>query len=149
MPGFDRDGPRHDDSRFHHQSLNPSLPVAGQFQPPQGNKNMAINWTSVGSTLSGLTTALTAAGVSSTSMPSILQSIGLASNPNQSAEMAICSQLLQFTGNPAVENELVMKLVTEQGLPQSAAALAMTLTAPGTDIPSRVLEIEQLIKQGG
>lgn len=110
---------------------------------------MAINWTSVGSTLSGLTTALTAAGVSSTSMPSILQSIGLASNPNQSAEMAICSQLLQFTGNPAVENELVMKLVTEQGLPQSAAALAMTLTAPGTDIPSRVLEIEQLIKQGG
>src|ERR1700731_3080905 len=119
MPDFHDHDPRRDDPRFHHQwqNLNPSLPVAGQPQL-QGNQNMAINWTSVGSTLSGLTTALTAAGVSSTSMPSILQSIGLASNPNQSAEMAICSQLLQFTGNPAVEQELVMKLVTEQGLPQ-------------------------------
>ena len=82
-------------------------------------------------------------------MKSALQQIGLASNPNQSAEIALCSQLLQFAGNPAVEQELVMKLVTEQGLPSSAAALAMTLTTPGVDIPSRVLEIEQLIKQGG
>jgi|SRR6202035_274550 len=110
---------------------------------------MAINWTTVGTTLSGLTTALSAAGVSAASMPSILQQVGLVSNPNQSAELALCSQLLQFAGSPAVESELVMKLVTEQGLPTSAASLAMTLLTPGTDIPSRVMEIEQLIRQGG
>lgn len=110
---------------------------------------MAFNWSTVGSTLSGLTTALSAAGVSATSMPDILNQIGLASNPNKSAELSICAQLLQFTGNPAVEQELVMKLVTEQGLPQSAASLAMTLLTPGADIPNRVLQIEQLIRQGG
>jgi hypothetical protein len=110
---------------------------------------MAFNWTQLGSTLSGLTSALSAAGVSASSMPNILQQIGLASNPNESAELALCSQLLQFAGNPALESELVMKLITEQGLPASAASLAMTLLTPGTDIPSRVLEIEQLIKQGG
>jgi len=110
---------------------------------------MAFNWSSLGTTLSNLTTSLTAAGVTPADMPNILQQIGLSSNPNQSAEIALCSQLLQFAGNPAVEQELVMKLVTEQGLPSSAAALAMTLTTPGVDIPSRVLEIEQLIKQGG
>jgi hypothetical protein len=110
---------------------------------------MSFNWSSLGTTLSNLTTSLTAAGVSSTSMPNILQQIGLASNPNQSAEIALCSQLLQFAGNPGIESELVMKLVTEQGLPASAASLAMTLLTPGTDIPTRVLEIEQLIKQGG
>lgn len=110
---------------------------------------MSFDWSAVGSTLGNLTTALSAAGVNSTSMPSILQQIGLASNPNQSAELAICSQLLQMGANPAIEQELIMKLVTEQGLPASAASLAMTLLTPGTDIPARVLEIEQLIRQGG
>jgi hypothetical protein len=110
---------------------------------------MAFNWAQLGTTLSNLTSSLSAAGVSATALPNILQQIGLASNPNQSAELALCSQLLQFAGNPGVETELVMKLVTEQGLPASAASLAMTLLTPGTDIPSRVMEIEQLIKQGG
>jgi hypothetical protein len=110
---------------------------------------MSFDWTSVGTTLGNLTTALSAAGVNSTSMPNILSQIGMAANPNQSAELAICSQLLQLASNPAIEQELTMKLITEQGLPASAAALAMTLLTPGTDIPARVLEIEQLIKQGG
>jgi len=110
---------------------------------------MSFNWSQLGSTLSGLTSALATAGVSAASMPNILAQIGLASNPNESAELALCAQLLQFAGNPALESELVMKLVTEQGLPASAASLAMTLLTPGTDIPSRVMEIEQLIRQGG
>jgi hypothetical protein len=109
---------------------------------------MPLNWSSIGSTLSGLTTALTNAGVSSANLPNILQQIGLVSNPNKSAEIAICAQLLQFAANPAIEQQLVMKLVTEQGLPSSAAAVAMTLTQPGVDVTQKVLEIEQLINQG-
>lgn len=110
---------------------------------------MAFDWAQLGTNLANLTSSLTAAGVTQAAMPNILQQIGLASNPNQSAEIAICGQLLQFSNNPAIEQQLVMKLITEQGLPASAAALAMTLLQPGVDIPSRVLEIEQLIKQGG
>lgn len=110
---------------------------------------MAFDWAQLGTNLANLTSSLTAAGVTQAAMPNILQQIGLASNPNQSAEIAICGQLLQFSNNPALEQQLVMKLITEQGLPASAAALAMTLLQPGVDIPSRVLQIEQLIKQGG
>ncbi len=110
---------------------------------------MAFDWAQLGTNLANLTSSLTAAGVTQAAMPNILQQIGLASNPNQSAEIAICGQLLQFSNNPAIEQQLVMKLITEQGLPASAAALAMTLLQPGVDIPSRVLQIEQLIKQGG
>ena len=110
---------------------------------------MAFDWAQLGTNLANLTSSLTAAGVTQAAMPNILQQIGLASNPNQSAEIAICGQLLQFSNNPAIEQQLVMKLITEQGLPASAAALAMTLIQPGVDIPSRVLQIEQLIKQGG
>jgi hypothetical protein len=109
----------------------------------------SFNWASIGSTLGGLTTALSNAGVSSTSMPSILNAIGLSSNPNESAELAICSQLLTAMGNPQLEGALAMKLATEQGIPPSAATLAMTLTQPGVNIPQVVMEIEQLIKQGG
>jgi urea transporter len=108
-----------------------------------------INWSQVGSTLAGLTSALSAAGVTSSAIPGLLNTIGLAANPNESAEIAMCSQLLSFAGNPAVEGELAMKLATEQGIPQDAAQLALTLTQPGVDIPTRVLQIEQLIKAGG
>ena len=44
---------------------------------------------------------------------------------------------------------LTMKLVTEQGIPQDAASIAMTLLQPGVDIPQTIIEIETLIKQGG
>ena len=85
---------------------------------------MAFDWAQLGTNLANLTSSLTAAGVTQAAMPNILQQIGLASNPNQSAEIAICGQLLQFSNNPAIEQQLVMKLITEQGLPASAAALA-------------------------
>lgn len=109
---------------------------------------MGINWQSVGTTLSGITSALTAAGVTGTAQTPILQQIGALVNPGQSTELAICAQILQFAGNPAIVNELAIKLATTQGIPPVAASLAMTLTQPGVDIVSRVLQIEQLIKQG-
>lgn len=110
---------------------------------------MSLNWSGIGSTLSGLTTALSAAGVSSTSMGSILNAIGLSSNPNESEEIAICGQLLTASGNVQLQEALAMKLATERGIPADAAALAMTLANPGVNAPQVVLEIEQLIKQGG
>lgn len=110
---------------------------------------MAFNWSSIGTTLSSLTSALSAAGVSASTMPSILQQVGLVVNPNQSAELAIAAQIMQFSGSPQIVNELAIKLATEQGIPASAAQLAMTLTQPGVDVPTRVLQIEQIIKQGG
>jgi hypothetical protein len=110
---------------------------------------MSFNWSNVGSTLGGLTSALSAAGVSSSSMPSILNAIGLSTNPNESDELALCSQILQAIGNPQLQDALAMKLATERGIPSSAAALAMTLAQPGVNVPQTVMEIEQLIKQGG
>ena len=41
------------------------------------------------------------------------------------------------------------KLVTEAGIPADAAAIAMTLTQPGVNVATAVLQIEQLIKSGG
>jgi hypothetical protein len=114
---------------------------------------MSVNWSGVGSTLSGLTSALSAAGVSSTSMGSILSAIGLNSNPNESAEIALCQQILTYSAmgavNPALVSMLADKLATEQGIPADAGALALTLVTPGVNIPQTILQIEQLIKQGG
>lgn len=109
---------------------------------------MSINWSNVGSTLSGITSALNAAGVSASSMPSILGAIGLSQNPNQSEELTLCSQILMASANPALAEALAMKLATETGIPASAAALAVGLGQPGVDIPTRVLQIEQIIKNG-
>lgn len=110
---------------------------------------MSFNWSMVGSTISGLTSALSAAGVSTASMPSILNAIGMSSNPNQSEELGLCSQMMVAMGNPVLVEALAVKLATERGIPASAASLAMTLTQPGVNIPQVVMEIEQLIKQGG
>lgn len=111
---------------------------------------MALNWSSIGSTLSGVATALGAAGLTpgSANFNSIMGSIGLAMNPNQSEELAICQQIIMYSANPMLLTNLVTKLMTEQGLPMAAAQLASTLLTPGTDIPTRVIQIEQIIKQG-
>jgi hypothetical protein len=110
---------------------------------------MSVNWSGIGSTVSGITSALTAAGVSSSSFGSILGAIGLSQNPNESAELSICQSILLGAANPALVNALAIKLATEQGIPQDAAQLAMTLGMPGVNAVQVVLEIEQLIKQGG
>lgn len=111
---------------------------------------MSINWQSIGSTLSGVTAALNAAGVTSANAVSgILASIGLASNPNQTEELTLCSQIMIAAGNPMLAGALGMKLATEAGIPAAAAAMAVTLGQPGVDIMGRVMQIEQVIKQGG
>ena len=110
---------------------------------------MSFNWSQVGSTLSGITTALSAAGVNASSIPGLLNQIGLASNPNQSEELQLCTQILMAAGNPAMVSALATKLVTEAGIPADAAAIAMTLTQPGVNVATAVLQIEQLIKSGG
>ena len=110
---------------------------------------MSFNWSVIGSTISGITSALSAAGVNSTSMPALLSAIGLATNPNQSEELALCGQIMMAASNPALVAALTMKLVTEVGIPPTAAAVAMTLAQPGTDITGKVMQIEQLIKSGG
>jgi hypothetical protein len=109
----------------------------------------SINWGQIGSTLAGITGALTAAGVNGSSQNPILNQIGLLINPNVTQELALCQQLLQFAGNPQIEAQLAMQLATKQGLPPAAAALALTLTQPGVDVPTRVLQIEQIIRSGG
>lgn len=109
----------------------------------------SVNWSAIGSNLSGVQTTLSNLGITGTSASAILGSIGLSANPNQSAELAICGSILMGMANPVMVQALTMKLVTEQGIPQDAAALAMTLLQPGVNIPQTVLEIETLIRQGG
>jgi hypothetical protein len=78
---------------------------------------------------------------------SILAQIGMASNPNQSEEIAICQQIMiAATGNPALVSAIAVKLATETGIPPAAASLALTLGNAGVDIPTRVMQIEQIIK---
>ena len=109
-----------------------------------------INWAGIGANISGLTTMLTNLGVSQTGQTSILTQIGALMNPNQAQELAICSQILMFSStSPAMVAQLSVKLATEQGIPPAAAQLALGLTSPGVDIPGRVLQIEQIIKNGG
>jgi hypothetical protein len=110
---------------------------------------MAINWSNIGTALSSVTTAMTNLGITGTTASNLLGAIGLASNPNMSTEIAICGQILMFSSNPAMLEKLEMTLATEQGIPQAAAALALTLANPGVDIPTRILQIEQIIKNGG
>ena len=64
-------------------------------------------------------------------------------------ELALCQQMMLGAGNAAELQLLVSKLVTEQGLPADAAAVAMTLLTPGVDVTSKVMQIESLIKSGG
>ena len=110
---------------------------------------MGINWTGVASNINSITTALSNLNITGTTANSILSAIGLASNPNESEELQVCSQILMFANNPTMVAALATKLATEIGIPQSAAAVAMTLTQPGVDVTAKVLQIETLIKQGG
>ena len=110
---------------------------------------MSVNWSAIGTSLSGVTSTLSSLGITGQSASQILGSIGLSANPNQSAELAICSSILMGMANPMLVQALTMKLVTEQGIPQDAASIAMTLLQPGVNIPQTIIEIETLIKQGG
>jgi hypothetical protein len=108
-----------------------------------------INWSSIGSTLSTVAMTLSSLNITGSTAQSILGAVGLASNPNESAELQVCQSIMLGMANPTLVSALVMKLVTEQGIPQDAAELAMTASQPGADIPKIMLEVETLIKQGG
>jgi hypothetical protein len=110
---------------------------------------MSANWSSIGSSIGSIATGLSSLGITGSTAQSILGLVGLSTNPNESAELSICQSILMAQANPTIQQALLMKLVTEQGIPQDAAALAMTLAAPGANVPQIVLEVEQLIKQGG
>ena len=70
---------------------------------------MGFNWSSVGSIFSGITSALTSAGVSASTIPNIMAQIGLAANPNQSEEMNICAQIMIVAGNTDLVKALAQK----------------------------------------
>jgi len=108
-----------------------------------------INWSQIGSNISAITTSLGNLGITGATATSIINSIGNASNPNLNDEISICKQILQFNGNPAIVAELSVKLATEVGIPQSAAAVALTLSQPGVDVVTKVMQIETLINSGG
>jgi hypothetical protein len=110
---------------------------------------MSFNWSSLAANLSGLTSALTAVGVTPANMGTVLNQIGAISNPSETEELALCQQMMLAAGNAAELQLLVSKLVTEQGLPADAAAVAMTLLTPGVDVTAKVMQIESLIKSGG
>ena len=111
----------------------------------------------LGTLLSGATTIFTNAGVTgATQTTAINQLGGLFSglvNPNYNAELTLASQIMQFAGNPNVEEELANKLVTEQGLPPAAATIAANIAknvlTPGYNPTPECLEIEQIIRSGG
>ena len=63
---------------------------------------MSINWANVASSLSSITTSLSSLGITGTTATTILNDIGAASNPNQSEELQLCTQLLMAAGNPAL-----------------------------------------------
>jgi NAD-dependent SIR2 family protein deacetylase len=111
---------------------------------------MSISLGNFGSAFNSLRNTLTGAGVSATSLPGVITSItGLFNtNPNKADEIAVCTALIQFAGNPTMVAAEAMKLATEVGIPPAAAALAQTLTAPGANVPAIVLEIEQIINNG-
>ena len=110
---------------------------------------MSINWSQLATNISSITTALTNAGVSSSNISTVLNQIGAIANPSETEELALCQQMMLAAGNAAELQLLVSKLVTEQGLPADAAAVAMTLLTPGVDVTAKVMQIESLIKSGG
>jgi hypothetical protein len=109
----------------------------------------SVNWNGIGNALSGVANAIASAGVTGTAANTIFQSVTNLLNQNEKQELQICSQILAMSTDPAVVAELSMKLATEQGIPQAAANLALQLTKPGVDVTQVVLEIEQIIRQGG
>jgi hypothetical protein len=112
---------------------------------------MSFNWGNVGTALSGVATAIAGAGVTpgSSAWHSILASIGLASNPNQSEELALCSQILIVQSQPQLVAALAQKLETEQGVPAAALPVMLQLTQPGVDVTAKVQQIQTIIRNGG
>lgn len=108
----------------------------------------SVNWGSIATSITGISSILTSAGVSATALPGVLSGIGGALNPHKADELAICAQLLRFEDQPEIESKLAMQLATQQGIPEAAARMALKLTKPGADIDMIVMNIENIIRRG-
>jgi hypothetical protein len=114
----------------------------------------SFNWTAVSSAATSIAGVFSTLGIApgSSAGSAVLASLGFSSNPNQSAEIALCKQIMTMSAMGAISNGAVEKLAetlaTEQGIPVTAAALAMTLFQPGVNIVQTCLEIEQIINAG-
>lgn len=99
-------------------------------------------------TLSSLKSILSAAGVSATSLPSIIQA--LAANSPTSAVKAACTTILANSNNPSVVKDMAMKMAEIQGLPVAVVNLLPALTAAGTplEVVNAVEAIETALGQG-
>jgi hypothetical protein len=75
---------------------------------------------------------LSAAGVSATSLPSIIQA--LAANSPTSVVKAACTTILANSNNPAVVKDMAVKMAEIQGLPVAAVNLLPALTAATTPL---------------
>lgn len=107
-------------------------------------------FSSVGAGLGSAVTALEQLGVSAANIPSALKAMFASQNPNESEELALCSQIIAAYGNPAEVQLLAQKLVTEQGIPPAAANMALALPgSPSTAIPAMVETMETIIKNNG
>lgn len=110
---------------------------------------MSVNWANIGANLGTLNTTLTSLGLTPANITTVLNQVGSLSNPNQSDELAICQALMINAGNPVLVAAYEQKLIMEVGLPPAAASIASTLANAGVDVDAKVLEIEQIIKNGG
>lgn len=109
---------------------------------------MAFNWSSIGSTLKS---ALSTVGgtITSGNLGAVISQLDLSANPDKTEEMALCAQIIACSTSPTLVSALEQKLVTEDGLPPSAAVVASQLGQPGVDTVAKALQIEQIINQGG
>lgn len=107
---------------------------------------MNWNFSSIGASLKS---ALASAGgtISASNVGAVLSSLVGSSNPNKTAELAVCASIILSAASPTLVAAYQTKLIDEDGLPPQAAALVATLGQPGVDIDNRVMQIEQIIQQ--
>jgi hypothetical protein len=99
---------------------------------------MSISWTN-------LITALTTAGVSTTTIPNIIQSIG-GLNSVSSKVTAELNQLAVNMNNPDVVKQIVINIESTPGVPSTVIPLLENLKTPGVS-PLTVIQTISAIEQ--
>jgi hypothetical protein len=103
-------------------------------------------WSGVTSAVGGLKSVLSAAGVSSSNLPSVLSSIAGLVNPGEAQEITLCKQILLVSTQPDLVAKLADQLALTAGIPAAVIPLAQKLKTAGVDVAATVLEIEQIIQ---
>lgn len=121
--------------------------IARQFHKPQpnaggkptnGNTTMSFSFTSI-------INALTTAGVSSSTIPSVVTALGSISGPS-SQVTAKLNQLAINMNNPAVIQEIVTQIESTPGVPPAVLPLLEDLKKPGIS-PLEVTQVISAIEQ--